>query len=279
MGKCTPQKSIGICYFLFAACLCARAIEYFIIKTDETIVGENLIHKVAGIALLFAALKVENLKWSEIGFTRCGFLKNILQGLLLGMICFVISYSIEIILLSVQGHAVHIELYISGLSLTGLSIKHTDVPFFLLCVAFNFINVWMEEGLFRGFFIKVISDKYSLSKANLIAALLFGVWHFVMPVRSFIQGELGFWQMLLLVAGYIVLSGLMSIKWGLLYRITGSLWLGAADHFFNNTIATNMLHVVTDSGADEMQIVRILLAQIISFLFVAIIYRRNKRNS
>lgn len=50
--------------------------------------------------------------------------------------------------------------------------------------------------------------------------------------------------------------------------MTGTLWLGAADHFFNNAVASNMLHVVTESETDELQIVRIVLAQIISFIFV-----------
>ena len=49
--------------------------------------------------------------------------------------------------------------------------------------------------------------------------------------------------------------------------------------FFNNTIG-NLLHVVTANGADEMQIIRILLAQAISMTIVIIIYnkRKNKLN-
>ena len=41
---------------------------------------------------------------------------------------------------------------------------------------------------------------------------------------------------------------------------------------FNNTVVTNMLHVVSLKGADELQIVRVMVAQIISFAFVLIIY-------
>lgn len=259
--------------------MCVRFIEYFALRTDETVIGENLIHKAAGIVLLFSVLKAANMKWSDIGFIKRGLAKNILLGLLLSAVCFAISYGAELILLSAQGNAAHIELYISGFSLTGAAVKNTGILFFLLCIVFNIINVWMEEGLFRGFFIKVLSDKYTFMKANLAAALLFGVWHFVMPVRSFIGGEMGLGQMFMLAAGYIVLSGLMSIKWGLLYKMTGSLWLGAADHFFNNTVASNMLHVVTDSGADEMQIVRIMLAQIVSFVFVVTVYRQYRRKA
>lgn len=77
--------------------------------------------------------------------------------------------------------------------------------------------------------------------------------------------------------GYIILAGIMGIKWGLLYRVTGNIWVGLGDHLLNNTVATNMLHVVSQEGADELQIVRIMVAQIISFAFVLAIYRRKKR--
>ncbi|MCR5728441.1 MAG: hypothetical protein K6G24_13365 [Lachnospiraceae bacterium] len=65
--------------------------------------------------------------------------------------------------------------------------------------------------------------------------------------------------------GYIILAGMMGIKWALLYRMTGSLYSGMADHFFNNCIATNLLHVTTESGTDEMMIIRVMIAQLLSF--------------
>ena len=85
--------------------------------------------------------------------------------------------------------------------------------------------------------------------------------------------------MILMGVGYIILAGIMGIKWGLLYRITGNLWAGLGDHLFNNTVATNMLHVVSQNGADELQIVRIMAAQIISFTFVIAIYYCKKRKA
>ena len=116
--------------------------------------------------------------------------------------------------------------------------------------------------------------------ANLIAAFLFGIWHIVMPLRSYMNGEMSFAAMALMSVGYIILAGIMGIKWGLLYRITGNLWLGLGDHLFNNTIATNMLHVVSPTGTDELQIVRIMAAQLISFAFVLAIYiGKNRKDS
>ena len=115
--------------------------------------------------------------------------------------------------------------------------------------------------------------------ANFIAAFLFGVWHIVMPLRSYMNGEMSFAAMILMSIGYTILAGIMGIKWGLLCRITGNLWLGLGDHLFNNTVATNMLHVVSSTGADELQIVRIMAAQLISFAFVLATYiGKNRKN-
>ena len=278
MGRNTKYKSESLCIAIFTLCLAARFVEYFLIETDRTAIGENVLHKAAGIIILALALKRVNLTWSDIGFQRNGFVSNILKGLLLGSVCFAISYWLELTILALQGNPAHLEIYISSFSLTGSQIKNTDFVFLLLCVVFNVINVWMEEGIFRGLFIKIFSESKSFMQANFIAAFLFGIWHIVMPIRSYVNGEMSFAAMTLMSIGYIVLAGIMGIKWGLLYRITGNLWAGLGDHLFNNTVATNMLHVVSQNGADELQIVRIMAAQIISFAFVIAIHTYRTTN-
>ena len=52
--------------------------------------------------------------------------------------------------------------------------------------------------------------------------------------------------------------------------------MGIGDHLFNNVIVTNLLHVISNDEADSMQIVRILIGQLISFLLVVIYYKRTK---
>lgn len=271
------SKSADLCVLIFMLCLAMRFVEYFLIETDKTAIGENVLHKIAGIIVLALVLKRKNYSWSEIGFQRNGFAGNLLKGMLLGSVCFALSFCLEWAVLALQGSPAHLEIYISGFSLTGSQIKNTDFIFFILCVLFNIINVWMEEGVFRGLFIKVLSETKPFMKANFFAAFLFGVWHIVMPIRSCINGEMSFAAMVIMGIGYIILAGIMGIKWGLLYRITGNLWAGLGDHLINNTVATNMLHVISPKGADELQIVRILAAQIISFAFVLAIYLLQKQ--
>ena len=266
-----------MCIAVFLLCLSIRFAEYFLIETDKTAIGENVLHKAVGIILLAMILKGLNLAWSDIGFQWNGFISSILKGLLLGSGCFAISYGLELAALTLQGNPAHFEIYISSFSLTDSQVKNTGFLFFALCALFNVVNVWMEEGIFRGLFIKMLSETNLFLKANLISAFLFGVWHIVMPIRSYMSGEMSFTAMFLMGIGYIILAGIMGIKWGLLYRMTGTIWAGLGDHLFNNTVAANMLHVVSLTGADELQIVRIMAAQFISFAFVLVIYSYRNR--
>ena len=279
MERNTKYKPDHLCIAIFTLCLSVRFVEYFLIETDKTAIGENVLHKVVGIIILALVLKWVNLSWSDIGFQRNGFAGGILKGLLLGSACFTISYGLELAVFILQGNSAHLEIYISSFSLTGSQIKNTDFIFFMLCVLFNIVNVWMEEGVFRGLFIKTLSETKPFMQANFIAAFLFGIWHIVMPIRSYMKGEMSFAAMVLMGIGYIVLAGIMGVKWGLLYRITGNIWVGLGDHLFNNTVATNMLHVISLKGADELQIVRIMAAQIISFAFVLVIHTYRTANA
>lgn len=277
MGRHT--KSGRFCAAIFALCLLLRFIEYFLVETDRTVVGENVLHKACGIVILAAAMKMTRLKWSDIGFRKNGAVSGVLKGLLLGCACFAVSYAAEFAILAAQEIPAHFELYISGFSLVGEGIRNTGAVFFVLCVLLNIINVWMEEGVFRGLFIHALSDTRPFMRANLISAALFGVWHIVMPIKSCVDGDMTPVSAVLMSVGYIILAGIMGIKWGLLCRVTGSLWVGLGDHLLNNTVATNMLHVVSQNGADELQIVRILIAQLISFALVLIIYRRGRKKA
>lgn len=261
---------------IFCICLIVHFIEVIFIRTDETFFAECFINKVFGILVLFVLLKLLNKKWSDIGFKKDGMLRNIIKGILFCVIFYSIGFIIEFLVLKMQNTPGHIEFFVTGFSLTGNVVKYTGFLFVLMCVFFNVINVWMEEGLFRGFYIEYLNKKYDIRKAIFISALLFGLWHLITPIRSFIDGDMNFISFIIMSVGYVVLSGIMGIKWGLLYKMTGSVWMGLADHFFNNCIVTNLLHVVTSTGVDEMQIARVLIGELTSFVAI-LIYMKFKK--
>lgn len=261
---------------VYLMCFILRFMEYFLLRTDETFWGEAFIHKLLGIVILFAALKVYRLKPAEIGFVKKNVLRRLSEGMAFGLFVFVPAYSAEIFIHIMQGRFKALSVYVSTYSVTGTIGMQTGFLFFLICIAGNIINVIMEEGVFRGFFQKILEKKYSFFLSAFIESSLFGLWHIVAPVRSYYDGSLsrnGF------IANAILLtttSALVGFKFALMTKLTDSLYMAMGHHFINNVIV-NILHVVSDNGADTFMVVRIAIAQSISFIIVWIWYVRSNR--
>lgn len=270
------HKPIKSCVFIFLILLLVHAFEAIALRMDQTIFAENFINKIFGIVLLFVLLKQLHWDISTIGFKKYGLVKTILKGFALALLSFFIAYTIECSILYFQEKKIHLGFFITGFSLTGVGSIQTGIGFVFINIFFNIINVIMEEGTFRGLFYQLINTRYSLKTALFIQALLFGIWHIVTPFHNWIDGEISGMGFVSLSIGYIILAGMMGVKWGLLYRMTGNLYAGMADHFFNNCIATNLLHVVSNTGIDEYMIFRVLIAQIISFAIVVFLWKRQK---
>ena len=276
MNEKIMKNTVLSCWIIFAILILVHGFEAIVLRTDETILGENCINKLFGILVIFIVLRLIDWKREDIGFTKSGFVKGILTGFILAICSFLISYIAEIIILRNQGLNTRLGIFTTGFSLTGEAAVHTGIGFILMCIFFNIINVIMEEGTFRGLFYNIVKTDHSMRFACFFQAFLFGVWHIVTPLHNLIDGDINIAAFIGLGVGYIILAGMMGIKWGLLYRMTGNLYAGMADHFFNNCIATNLLHVITDTGTDEMMIVRVMIAQLLSFAVVLTLWLRRK---
>ena len=164
-----------------------------------------------------------------------------------------------------------LSLFVTSYSVNGNLGNHTEAIFFIICIFGNIINVVMEEGIFRGLFQNLFERRYSFWPSAIFASLLFGLWHCVGPIRSFTDGDSNRMQLIMNLLILIGSSTLIGLKYAMLSKITGSLYAGMADHFVNNTII-NILHVVSISEIDQLQIIRISIAQTVSFIIVFIVY-------
>ena len=150
------KKPILSCSIIFVICSVARLFEYLYMRTDDTFLSENFLHKLFGILLLWGILSISKLRWIDIGFTPNGIIRGIGNGLLFGLVCSIFAYTVEcIVLLFLHGN-VHLSFYASGFSLTNEKGSQAGILFIMLSILFNLINVWMEEGVFRGLFTKIL---------------------------------------------------------------------------------------------------------------------------
>ena len=125
--------------------------------------------------------------------------------------------------------------------------------------------------MFRGLFIKLSERKYCFYRSIAFSSALFGLWHIAAPLRALLDGERSTSATAALALILVFTSGIAGIKFCLLAKISGSLWMPMADHFFNNTVV-NLLHVTSASGTDQLLTARISVAQTLSFLIVLFLY-------
>ena len=112
------RKPILSCSLIFIVCSLARLFEYFYMRTDETFLSENFLHKLFGILLLWGILSICKLRWKDIGFTSDGIVSGIGKGLLFGLVCSIFAYAIESFTLFFLHGNGHLSFYASGFSLT-----------------------------------------------------------------------------------------------------------------------------------------------------------------
>ena len=261
---------------IYLVCFVARIFEYFVLRTDQTILGEAFIHKLFGIIVFCLVVKRSGKTLSDIGFVKNGYIRSAVKGLALGLSMFAIGYFVEILILMQNRTYAGIRFYVSAYAVDTNIAKQTSVLFILICIIGNFINVLMEEGLFRGLFPRMLNSR-RFWKVTGICSLLFGFWHIVGPVRNYIDGQSSFQGMIANAIMLIVSSTLVGLKLAMITYMEGNLYMGMADHFVNNTIV-NLLHIESSTGADEMMFLRITVAQTISFLIVLFIFLGRKNH-
>ena len=273
MNDMSKQKILGVVFLTYLLCYGFRIFEYFVLRTDKTWIGEAIVHKLLGIIILFSVVGLMKFTLKEIGFIKEKVLINLLKGILFGCVVFIIAYGIEVIVAISQGTFKSLEIYVSTYAINHNDGNKTELLFFMICIIGNIVNVVMEEGIFRGLFRKLLEEKYSFIVSAIIASSLFGFWHMISPIRNFFDETMSMSGMIANIILLVVSSALVGFKFTMLTKMTGSLYMAMGDHFVNNTIV-NILHVVSDTGADEGMVIRVAIAQSVSFMLVLICYIR-----
>jgi uncharacterized protein len=270
----TFQKPIltGILVMLIA--LIFRLTDIFILRLDERL-GEIILSKTLGFLLVLLFIWAIGRKPASIGFHGGRLGEGLLMGVGITVMPFIIAYAVEVIVLGQMGQDP--RLLFSAIDpkacITG------GLMFALWLVIGNFINSFMEEGLFRGVMLNLNRMRLSLAKSNWLQALLFGAWHLVWVVKWYqtgivsTRGEIGMG----IVANFLP-QICLGLVWGYAYLKTNNLWTAWIAHTLTNT-TLNLLHVATVDAMDPGMSIRMTTFSIVSLLMMFLIrYLCNRRN-
>jgi membrane protease YdiL (CAAX protease family) len=223
-----------------------RVLDVFVVRSDE-LIGEQVLAKVGGLILIIAYV------WSVKGTLRCiGFhathwRTSVALGLLIMAVGLVLGYGVEWLFLHLAGEEPRLLFAVQSHPIVPEDTATSGALLALILVLGNAINSSMEEGLFRGILITHLGSRMSLTKANLIQAALFGVWHITVPIRAYVDGQMDLVAAVAMSVVYILVSGLIGFAWGYFYQKTDSLWAPWSAHALNNTVM-NFLQITTAAG-------------------------------
>ena len=260
------EKPIFTALVLMAIALFFKWIDTFVLRLDERW-GEIILSKSLGFVLVIVFVWLAQHRLRDIGLHS----KRIGQSLLIGasvpIVAFLIGYGVEY-LLAVQQASEPRFLFAALDNKMGVTGGYL---FALLLVVGNFINSFMEEGLFRGLMIPLFLKKLSFVRTNWLQAFLFGAWHLMWVFKYYQLGTVR-------TTGEIMMSTfmnfapqlLMGLVWGYMYYKTQSLWAPWISHVITNS-TLNLLHINTLQGMDSGMMIRMPIFTILALLSMFVV--------
>lgn len=264
--RVTFQKPVLAGIILMLIALCFRLIDIFVLRLDERL-GEIILSKILGFCLVLVFIWAIGKKLDFIGLHGRRLGESLLIGIGITVLPFIVAYIVEWVVLQQMGQEPRVLFAAidpkAGVTGGGL--------FALWLVAGNFINSFMEEGLFRGVMLNLNRMRLSFVKSIWLQAALFGVWHLVW-VFKWVQtgtvttpGEIG----MAIVANFLP-QICLGLVWGYAYLKTDNLWTAWIAHTLTNTIL-NLLHVATLDSMDPGMSIRMTTFSIVSLLMIFLI--------
>lgn len=239
-----------------------KILDVFVLRLDE-LLGEIILSKSIGFLLVVIYLWAVGKSVTAIGLHS----KSVGKALIIGTtgVAFVllVSYGLQFSVLIWAGKE-------PTLVLTAIDPKTGmmgSLSFALFLVVGNFINSFMEEGLFRGVMLRHFRASLSFWRANFLQAALFALWHLNWPIKQFIVGQTNLGGAAFQAIMLVIATGIFGFAMGYLYLKTDNLWALWLVHTINNSVL-NMVHIRTVEGLDSDMV---LLQVMLIVCYVAII--------
>lgn len=259
------------------AVFAAQIIDVFFIRCDETIFGDVIFARIAGIIITFIAAKKLGIRLKKRCLGRYGWYFELFYGIAFSVAPMLVVYAAELVYFKIKGY--YSDLYISFYPPTteGGSLA-AELALYIFALL---INVFFKE-IFRGFLLNGLYKKYGSKKSIYIQGFIGTLLSLVLMVGMAVHGvfsERETVDVAIIITASLVSTFISSVKWGFYYKVNGSIWMAMADHFVNSFVMT-CIYLSPDRLPDKWLLVKSLVVQVIScIIFIPFYYRRDRVNA
>jgi membrane protease YdiL (CAAX protease family) len=255
------RQPVLVCLVLLAIALVFRLIDIFVLRLDERL-GEIILSKALGFALVVLFVWLAGRKLRDIGLHSRALGPSLLIGASVTLVALIVGYAVELLVLASSGSPATLQ-FAAIDPKAGVS---GGFVFALWLVLGNFVNSFMEEGLFRGIMIPLFRIRLSFWRTNWLQAILFGAWHLPWAIKWYQTGVIETpGEITMGVVTNFFPQILLGLVWGYMFLKTGNLWTSWIAHTLTNT-TLNLLHTVSASGLDSGISLRMTAYSIVALL-------------
>jgi uncharacterized protein len=254
---------------LLAISLLLRIVDIFIMRLHE-VWGEILLSKALGFLAIVGYLWFTRQGLRTIGWHARHVGRSVSISVVVTAFALFAAYASEYTYLAFQGQQPTLMMMAHNQSIVPNVLFKGGIAFGLWLILGNCVNSLMEEGLFRGVMISHFGARMSLPLANMLQALLFGLWHIVWPWYYSIAGKMNANQAIATAIVYVITAGLTGLFWGYLFIKTNNLWSSWISHTIVNSVF-NLLHTHTSNGFDLGLPIRVSMLSVIFLLLIPVV--------
>jgi uncharacterized protein len=164
-----------------------RIADIFIMRLHE-VWGEILLSKAFGFLAIVGYLWFTREGLRTIGWHACHVGRSVLISSVVTAFALFSAYVSAY--LAFQGQQPTLMMMAQSHNIVPNLLFKGGIAFGLWLILGNCVNSFMEEGLFRGIVISHFGAQMSLPSANMLQALLFGLWYIVWPWYYSIAGKM-----------------------------------------------------------------------------------------
>jgi len=217
--KVLSNRPIRLAGSFFLLALVFRVVDIFILEMNETDFG-ILPSKVIPIILILLYLRKTGRNISEIGIHKGSLGNNVVLGILAVLFFNGILIGGTFLTLVTLGFNSYFSIY--------------KLDYLTYDLVFQTANAFMEEMLFRGLILVCFMSVMRPIRANILQGFVFGLWHVVWPINSYLGGLINLGAAISWSLEYVLSSMLIGLLFGYMYQRTNSLIGPIFFHFFVN---------------------------------------------
>lgn len=270
------EKRVSVTFALTAVIFVFHILDIFLIKSDRSVLADTVAARVLSIIAVLVVSKMLRFNVRKRCFNGFGFIFELIYGVGFSAASLLVIYAAELVYFKIKGFYREVSVYM--LTPDGKE-DGLLLPLLIYAVAL-LINVLFKE-LYRGFMLSQLGHKFGTVKSNLIQATVCTLMSSLFIVRAFAEGgfdRLGTLDTAITVTVSVVTVFISSLRWGIYYKVNGSIWMAIADHFVNAFVMT-CVFFSPDRLPDKWLLIKSLVVQLVTcVIFIPFCYRRERVN-